>query len=199
MTPRGGLKGDAVALTVLVVMVAGCAQQADNGDASAAACVARTDSLAKGTRAADLAGTYRITLVATRGDSAGGETQGTLRLIANDSAHAGVPGRDGSVTSPLYGSTSLLMGVVGGVGTGALDADDPDAPGVLVFEWASVPEIMMRLGQRANRRDGRMQFDGASSVLRVSWVEGGSFGGSWRSGAMGATTAGGHFCAAPSP
>jgi hypothetical protein len=193
----------------VLALTAGCARPPDgNGAAQVAVCTERSGPLAPDARARDLAGSHRLTLVATRGDSAGSRAEGQLTLTPNDSAHAVVRGMGTdvprpSVATPLYGWTDLAARTVGAVNTGSLRASNPDAPGVLVIEGRTdetdaPPDIILRLGEYSNDRD-RVLFDGGYTVLRVSWIEGGAFGGSWESAAMNRGSAGGYFCARPTP
>jgi hypothetical protein len=105
------------------------------------------------------------------------------------------------VGTPLYGWTDIVAGAVDAVNTGSLRATDPDAPGVLLFEERAgepdtPPDIMLRLGEFSNDRS-RLLFDGGYTVLRVSWIDRGAFGGSWESAAMNSGSAGGYYCAQP--
>ena len=197
MTARHAGIGRVAAAMVLAALAGGCAQRAE--DASPTACEPRPGPLAPGAEASALAGGYVLTLVAEQGDSAGRTTTAVLRLSASDSARTAVVGPGGAVhpgfTSPLFGSTTIDVTAVGGVPAGVVDTDDPDAPGVLVLERTGEPDIMLRLGQAANRRGGEVAFDGPHAVLRVSWIDEDAFGGTWESGAMGSATAAGHFCA----
>jgi hypothetical protein len=193
----------------VLAMTAGCARPPDgNGAAQVVACTERSGSISADVQARDLAGSYRLTLVATQGDSTGSRAEGQLTLAPNDSVHAVVRGMGTdaprpNVATPLYGWTDLAARTVGAVNTGSLRASDPDAPGVLLIEGRTEeseapPDIILRLGEYSNRRD-RVLFDGGYTVLRVSWIEGGAFGGSWESAAMNRGSAGGYFCAQPTP
>lgn len=198
MTRGAAGLGRATAVMTLILVASGCAKRADDRG-MVTACEPRPGTLAAGTLASGLAGEYALTLVAVRGDSAGQATTAILRLFASDSARMAVIGPDGAAhpgfTSPLFGATAVDVAAVGGVPAGIVNTDDPDAPGVLVLERTDAADIMLRLGQAANRRGGAVAFDGPHAVLRVSWIDTGGFGGSWESGAMGSATAAGHFCA----
>ena len=197
----------AAVLPGILALTAGCARPPEgNGSTQAVACIERSGSIAADVQARDLAGSYRLTLVATQGDSTGSRAEGQLTLTPNDSAHAVVRGMGAdaprpNVSTPLYGWTDLVARMVGAVNTGSLRASDPDAPGVLVIEGRpegteGPPDIILRLGEYSNDRD-RVLFDGGYTVLRMSWIEGGAFGGSWESAAMNYGSAGGYFCAQP--
>ena len=201
--------GAVAVMTGALALCAGCARPPDgNGAAQVVACVERSGPISSDVRARDLAGSYRLTLVATTGDSTGTRAEGKLTLAPNDSAHSVVRGvgTDAprpNVATPLYGWTDLAARTVGAVNTGSLRASDPDRPGVLVIEGrpqgAEVKsDIVLRLGEYSNDRD-RVLFDGGYTVLRVAWIDGGAFGGSWESAAMNRGSAGGYFCAQPTP
>ncbi len=196
-----------MSVLVAVLLLAGCARQSeDSSVAQAPACRQRTGPLSADAAAASLAGSYHLTVIATAGDSSGRRVEGQLTLELNDSVHtvvvsAGVP--NPNVTTPLFGWTDAVGRAVGAVNTGSLRATDPEAPGVLVLEsraggGGATPEIILRLGEYSNRRD-RVLFDGGYTVLRVSWIADGAFGGSWESAAMNYGSAGGYFCADPVP
>ena len=99
-------------------------------------------------------------LTATSGASAGRSVESGLRLapLADSLARAvvvlGV--RDTTASHPLAGTSDLDPTALGGVRTGDLTTDDPEAPGVLVIERhpaheGAGSEIMLRLGSDANR------------------------------------------------
>lgn len=94
---------------------------------------------------------------------------------------------------PLQGTSDIDIARVGAHDTGALDSDDPRAPGVLVLQSDAEPMILLRLGAAANRSD-ETAFDGAFTVLTVRAVDGEGFRGSWRSGSFGNEVRG-YFCA----
>lgn len=95
---------------------------------------------------------------------------------------------------PLQGTADIDVSKVGAHDTGALDSEDPGAPGVLVLQSGSEPMILLRLGASANRSD-ETAFDGAFTVLSVRSVDDEGFSGSWRSGSFGDEVRG-YFCAA---
>lgn len=96
--------------------------------------------------------------------------------------------------TPLQGTADLDVARVGAHDTGALDSEDPQAPGVLVLRSSgSDPMILLRLGAAANRSD-QTPFDGAFTVLTVHAIDGDGFVGSWRSGSFGNEVQG-YFCA----
>lgn len=189
--------------------VTACARPPEGNEATrTVACTERSGPLTADIRASELVGSYQLTLVATRGDSAGSRTEGRLTLSPNDSTHAVVRGMGAdaprpNVSTPLYGWTDVAGATVAAVNTGSLRATDPDAPGVLVIESLAggaeaPPEIILRLGEYSNDRE-RVMFDGGYTVLRVSWADGETFGGSWESAAMNHGTAAGYFCAQRMP
>lgn len=94
---------------------------------------------------------------------------------------------------PLQGTADIDVAQVGAHDTGALDSEDPSAPGVLVLRSGAEPLILLRLGAAANRSD-ETAFDGAFTVLTVRSVDEEGFRGSWRSGMFGDEVRG-YFCA----
>jgi hypothetical protein len=86
---------------------------------------------------------------------------------------------------------------LGATRTGALEAGDPLAPGVLGIERRTAagasPSILLRLGSDANRR-GVVRFDGGYFVLTVQRLQPRGFIGTWSSGSAGEKAAG-YFCA----
>lgn len=97
-------------------------------------------------------------------------------------------------TAPLQGTTDIDMARVGAYQAGALDSDDPRAPGVLVLRLdGAEPTLLLRLGAAANRTD-ETAFDAAFTVLTVRAIDDGGFSGSWRSGSYGDELRG-YFCA----
>jgi hypothetical protein len=99
----------------------------------------------------------------------------------------------------LYGSTDIDLQAILAVEVGALDSEDPLAPGVLVLErpverdGGTAMEITVRLGSEANRR-GMTRFDGGYTALFVRQASTGGFAGNWASGVTGQLSSG-HFCA----
>jgi len=149
-----------------------------------------------------MAGSFRLTMVATAGDSVGRVAEGRLELRANDSALVGVryPGLGDmpDVTSPYYGSADIVLGRVGAFQPDGIDSTDPLAPGVLVLDRRpadGAPRITLRFGTLANRRDAAPLFDGGYTALRVSWVADTAFGGTWESAVPNRLHSSGHFCA----
>lgn len=145
--------------------------------------------------AADLAGTYQLTLVATAGDSAGAEVEGRLWLEPNppDLRSLPAPGdaTGGAAVAPLYGATDIQVERTGGLRLGDLASRDPMQPGVLVVGQRG--RIILRLGSEGNRR-GLLRFDGGYFALRVHRADSAGFSGDWASGTL-ETAAEGHFCA----
>ncbi len=188
----------------LAITAAACAGKRGVGETAAVSCEPVEGGLAGDVSAADLAGEYRLTLVATGGDSTGKTADGRLSLHPHESSArqvmvAGVP--DPNVSIPLYGAMELDLEVINALRLGDLASLDPMRPGVAVFEsrgvreGAAAPftEIIMRLGSIVNRRDVTL-FDAGYSVLRLNWVDETSFGGTWESGVAGPRSRG-HFCA----
>ena len=145
--------------------------------------------------AEDLAGTYRLKLVATEGAKAGQPAEGTLRLQPLESSLrvvtiGGI--RDTAASYVHYGSTDVDLEAVGAVRLGDLGSLDPKRPGVVVVERKGA--ITLRLGSEANRRDVA-RFDGGFTALRVGKVSRNGFTGSWRSGVGIQRSSAGYFCA----
>ena len=133
---------------------------------------------------------YRLVLV--RGDADGRPAWASGRLSLEPRAPEYRQVRDW--TAPLQGTTDVDVARVGAHDTGALDSEDPQAPGVLVLQSAGTdPMILLRLGASANRTD-QTAFDGAFTVLTVRMVDDDGFAGSWRSGSFGNEVQG-YFCA----
>jgi hypothetical protein len=147
------------------------------------------------------AGEYRLVMVATTGDSAGRSASGNMRLMVQ-SEELKVPpmgSADDGTRMPLYGTTDIDLSGILAVQGGALDSDDPVAPGVLVLgrpverDGGTSTEITIRLGSEANRR-GLTRFDGGYTALFVRQASTGGFAGNWASGVTGQLSSG-HFCA----
>jgi hypothetical protein len=186
----------------LAVLTA-CAGRRQNDGQNAAACEPRPGPLAVDASAEALAGAFRLVMVATTGDSAGRTAEGRLDLQAHDSTllRFEVPGMAGAyrdVTTPLFGTTDVALAQVDAYQPGALDSADPLAPGVLVLvrRPADVaPQVTLRLGAMANRRNAELLFDGGYAALRVTWIGDGAFGGGWESAVPNRMHSAGHFCA----
>ncbi len=187
------------ALLPVALVLTACAGNSNGG--AAAACSQLDPNISASTNAAELAGEYQVTLVATDGPERTHQVSGNLELLSSDSATRLFRRPDGSaepdVQMPLYGSTDLSLAAVGAVTMGDLTSLDPQRPGVAVLEQrasaAATPAITLRLGAQANQRD-LVRFDGGYTALQVTWVAEGGFGGTWQSGVSG-PEAGGYFCA----
>ena len=99
------------------------------------------------------------------------------------------------VLIPLFGTADVDVEAVGAVRVGDLTSADPAAPGVLVIEDDTDrrPNILLRFGSEANRRDV-VRFDGGFMVLEVRELGENGFRGTWTSGVPAVRTRG-HFCA----
>lgn len=195
-----------LALPLALALLASCAGRQQESARHAAACEPRPGPLAVDASADALAGAFRLVLVATAGDSAGRTVEGRLDLQANDSSLITfeVPGMgaDPDVTTPLFGTTDIALARVQAFQAGALDAADPLAPGVLVLVRRvadAAPQVTLRLGSMANRRDAEPLFDGGFAALRVIWIDDGAFGGEWESAVPNRYRSAGHFCAYAMP
>ena len=185
---------------VAVAGVLGCGSN-QNQVAEAPACEAAEGDLPMDATAQAWAGQYRLVMVATAGDSAGRSVTGGMQLMVQ-SEELQVPpmgSADDGTRMLLYGSTNIDLPGILAVEVGALDSDDPLAPGVLVIErpveldGGSSKEITIRLGSEANRR-GVTRFDGGYTALFVRQASTGGFAGNWASGVTGQLSSG-HFCA----
>lgn len=176
-------------VAALLIMLMGCRPA---GVPQPAACEPVPPPLPPSADVGDLAGAFRITLVATGGPRAGASTVGAVELRPVTGATSAV-----GVRYPLAGSAVLQMEAIGASAPGAIGSADPQAPGVRVVEWmqGAPPArlVALRLGADANR-DDRLLFDGAFLALHVHGIAPGSFGGTWTSG-EGSGHASGHFCA----
>ncbi len=164
---------------VAVAGVLGCGSN-QNQVAEAPACEAAEGNLPMDATAQAWAGQYRLVMVATAGDSAGRSVTGGMQLMVQ-SEELQIPpmgSADDGTRMLLYGSTNIDLPGILAVEVGALDSDDPLAPGVLVIErpveldGGSSMEITIRLGSEANRR-GVTRF-GVHRLVRPSgqhrWV-----------------------------
>ena len=184
------------------VVLGACAGRRHDAAQNVTACEPRPGPLPAEASADALAGTFRLVLVATEGDSTGRTAEGRLDLQANDSTllQFEVPGMGAyrDVTTPLFGTTDVPLAEVHAYQPGALDSDDPLAPGVLVLVRRppeAAPQVTIRLGAMANRRNTELLFDGGYAALRVRWIGEGAFGGEWESAVPNRLHSAGHFCA----
>jgi hypothetical protein len=155
------------------------------------------------TSARELAGEYRLKLVATSGAKAGSSTEGALTLqpqppgLRYRSRLGGTV--DSAVVHPQYGATEIDLGAIDAVLVGNTTSLDPTQPGVLVIERPAQSgrpegaEIVLRLGSEANRQD-RQRVDGGYTALRVRQLSPSAFSGTWGSGITLERSAG-YFCA----
>lgn len=189
---------------VLGAVVLGCGGNQSQTAAGTMACVPVEGSLAEGVDVTSWAGDYLLTLVTTTGDSSGKQVSGSMNLAAqSDDLKMGEPGTmDAATLMPLVGTVAVDLGAVHAVEVGALDSEDPMAPGVLVLErpyqkqsGEAATEVTIRLGSEANRRS-TTRFDGGYTALFVLQAGPGGLAGNWASGVTG-QRAGGHFCAVP--
>jgi hypothetical protein len=185
-----------------LLLAAGCHSAPPGAKPAADSCTTRTGRLPATAAAAELAGEYRIRLVATRGPGAGAAADGRLALRPQaDSLQRSPPMLGVHDITTLYPVAGALEDIapeaLGATRTGAMDAADVLAPGVLGIERRTAagasPTILLRLGSDANHR-GVVRFDGGYFVLTVRRLEPGGFGGTWSSGAVGEEAAG-YFCA----
>jgi hypothetical protein len=177
---------------VLVLNAAAC--QSRRSEPDPMSCAASGDSTTPHLKAEQLAGVYRLKLVATQGSKVGHSTEGTLQLRPYDSSLRSVTIggiRDTAASYVLYGSAGLDLDAVDAVRPGDLESTDPQQPGALVIERKG--GITIRLGSEANRR-GVVRYDGGYTALRVAEVGPDRFDGTWLSG-LGSRRSSGYFCA----
>ena len=187
---------------LLLLVVSGCAARGGDEAEAEMECSPVEGSLSTGTTAEGLAGQYRLTLVATRGERSGNTVEGRLWLHEQQSGLRSLTMPGGgpipNATMPLYGATDADLEGVGGLRLGDPMSLDPMSPGVAVLEQRGSEEsastaITLRLGSAANRRDVQA-FDGGFMALYVHRIEEGRFGGAWASGVTGRESEG-YFCA----
>ena len=189
------------ALPATLLILSAC--HSSSGRPTPEDCAPIPTELPPGSSAGQLAGDYRLRLVATSGAKKGAATEGTLSLQPQAGAlrYRTRPGgaRDSTVLHPLYGAAEVDLSAIDAVSVGSITSRDPLQPGVLVMERPAVAgrpraaEIVIRLGSEANRSD-RQRFDGGYTALRVRQLGPGRLAGSWSSGITGEQAAG-YFCA----
>lgn len=139
-------------------------------------------------RARELAGEYRLLLVASSGPMSGASAGGRLTLVERD-----------SVGVPFHGWSDIDLEAIGAHRLGDVSSRSPQAPGVLVLTTSdssgpdAVNSVTFRFGSHANQA-GLLLFDGAYTALYVRWIDRDAFGGDWASGVQG-PEASGSFCA----
>lgn len=193
---------DSWGFLMLALTALGCGGNQNQTAAGTMACEPVEGNLPADIDAASWAGDYRLTLVATSGDSAGKQTSGALRLVpqTDDFRKPEAGSMDVATEMPLIGTVDIDLAAVYAVEVGALDSEDPAAPGVLMLERSYEKqtgdpgtEVTIRFGADANRR-GITRFDGGYTALFVLQRSPNGFAGNWASGVT-APRAGGHFCA----
>ena len=207
---RAGVRSEAatrVLVPLLVTVTAGACAAAGSGQPENCE-VSPPSSGGRTIEARRLVGRFHLTLVADVDGEPGGMAEGVLDLMETPEELAFMRDREGrqvpDITTPLFGTLRIELEAVGAAAAGDIEADDPEAPGVLVIEdtsgresAASASNVILRLGSRGN--DRRVTpFDDQYAVLFVQDVEGengGGFSGVWRSGGIQGEQAAGHFCA----
>ncbi len=182
-----------VALLVTVATyTTGCAGR--GGQRIVQVCEPAEGTLEPGMTAAELAGTYGVTLVASGAD-AGTQTEGTIELRRQLESLRDVLSPAGdplpNTTAPLYGTAEIDVEPIGAVRMGDFGSLDPERPGVLVLEQSG--RITLRLGSEANQR-GIVSFDAGYFALFVQGVSEEGFAGNWASGVENRRVEG-YFCA----
>lgn len=195
--------GRAAALIGLSALLPALTCRSSADSPSPQQCAPVSSELPATSSAQELAGEYRLRLVATSGVKTGSAVEGPLKLMDQrpELRHRLLPGgaTDSSVIHPAYGATEIELSEVDAVLMGSTTSMDPLQPGVLVVERHERPgqparaEIVIRLGSEANRRD-RQRVDGGYMALRVRQLAPHGFSGTWGSGITGERS-GGYFCA----
>lgn len=186
---------------MVLSMLLGC--RARTGELGPAGCRPVASPLAPGATAAEIAGEYRLVLVADSASSHPERVTGTLRLEPYEGVLRQRTRLDGSLDSTTiyaaFGSTDIDLSAVGAAEVGSTQSEDPVSPGVVVLERRTVSgkepatNILLRLGSEANRRD-RQRFDGGYTALYVRSISADQFAGDWASAVAGPSVKG-HFCA----
>lgn len=145
----------------------------------------------EGRAATQLAGRWRLQLVATEGTASGRSVSGPLVLLPPPGGRLSVSGAPQAAII-LVGSTEIAVEEVGAVRMGSTRSADTLAPGVAVI--AGERTITIRIGADGNRRDV-IRFDGGYFALQVRSLTADRFAGSWVSGGAGPEESGGYFCA----
>jgi hypothetical protein len=193
-----------LSVLLLVTAAVGCGGNKSQTAAGSMACDPVEGNLPADIDVASWAGAYRLTLVATSGDSSGSQTSGMLRLMPqmDDLRSPEAGSMDAATTMPLIGTVDVDLAPVNGVQVGSFDSEDPFAPGVLVLErhyekpdGDPGAEVTVRFGSDANRR-GITRFDGGYAALFVLQAGSSGIAGNWASGVT-SLQSGGHFCAVP--
>lgn len=167
--------------------------------------------IAVGANTDSLAGTYRVTFVATSGRRSGKSASGVLVLQAHDSAGQYLytyhfTQRNPYVTEPYYGYTTIAPDSIAATPNGSVDSRDSVMPGVALQvshrpppNDNDAPALTLFFGQGTTRRD-QMTLDGPYFFARILALEADGFRGTWYS-EIGPTTihAGGYFCAERAP
>jgi hypothetical protein len=166
-----------------------CARQsapaAGETSASAATCLALTDSLPADTDIHTIAGSFRLQLVGTGGAASGRHVSGRLDLPA--ASH-----------DSLMGTATIALDSVGAAAPGPRPRDNQYL--VTALKWRATatgrPNITIRFGGLAAPA-GTQVIEGAHMALAVSSIWNGGLRGTWSSGTGDPMIPGaaGHFCA----
>ena len=147
-------------------------------DATARPCIAVDSTTPPPALSGQLAGNFRLTMIAASGARKGRLAIGSLTL----DGHAG--------------HAAIALDSVGAVAAGDIGSRDPSRPGVLLIgapNDSSDAKPMLRFGANANRTDIRA-FDSAYLILIVDVATASGFSGHWRSGVATAQSSG-YYCA----
>ena len=189
--------GGVLALTLAVMACGGPGHSQTGAVASGEECRPVTGRIPADAPWDSLPGSWRLTLVATSGTTAGKSVQGAMSLHALESALRQVdrPGY-APVMVPVIGATDVALEQVGAVRLGDLHSTDPNQPGLAI--WVSqgpdgAVSAIMRIGQEAIHSD-LMRIDGGYTALYLGLVSANAIRGGWASG-VNRQQASGYFCA----
>jgi hypothetical protein len=152
-------------------------------------------------------GSFRLTLVATRGRKIGGITEGVLELrptsSSDKSPQTGELASDRNIADvPLYGWVTADWRLIDApVGDERAGSRDPVFPGVLAIfaswkEGYSSRTPVLLISTVSNRRAGEIMTDGGGIGLWVRKLDERGFAGEWSGWGI-AISGSGYFCATP--
>jgi hypothetical protein len=185
-------------LLPLALMGLACAGHGRADTAPAASeCRPTTGRLAANAPWDSLAGTWRLTLVATFGSLTGRSVRGEMTLRVQDSVQRRVE-RPGPtvVTVPVIGAADIALEAVGARRIGDLHSLEPARPGLGIWVSRGADggmSAVLRIGQE-EIHPTLLQIEGAYTVLYLREVSSDAMRGGWASGVM-QEEAHGHFCA----
>lgn len=156
--------------------------------AAAPSCVPSVGKLPSGTSIGSIAGSHRVTLVATTGRRSGRSVVGDLQLQS-------------AANGSLSGTSTIALDSVGATAPGPVPADKRYS--LTGLQWSSTsagvtsPEIAVRFGHIPTPANTQA-IEGAYMVMHLNKVSADGFTGRWESETgdmLQPARAGGHFCA----